>query len=193
MADNKEQLRQVASRMQGRMSGLLGELWWSYLLRGLLALALGFGALFWPQSTIELLISLVGIFAVLNGVAGLLSAWQARLPGSYWLPGWLSLAAGAVLLFWPGVTVHLLFVIVGAWAVIQGGSLWMMAREVAVGDPDRGLLTTIGVVGVLIGLVLIFWPGTGAVAISWLIAALALTAGGVLVYLALHLRRSGVR
>jgi uncharacterized membrane protein HdeD (DUF308 family) len=48
-------------------------------------------------------------------------------------------------------------------------------------------------VGVLIGLVLIFWPGTGAVAISWLIAALALTAGGVLVYLALHLRRSGVR
>ncbi|MEN8205167.1 MAG: HdeD family acid-resistance protein [Pseudomonadota bacterium] len=191
MKHKEERLRQVAARMQGRISDRLGEVWVSYLLRGLFALALGIGALFWPKATIALLIQLVGIFAVLNGVASLLSAWQARLPGSYWLPGWFSLAAGAVLLFWPGVTVRLLFIIVGIWAAIQGGSLWMMARETAAGDPDRGLLTGIGVTGVVIGLVLVFWPGTGAVAISWVIAAVALTVGSLLVYLGLHLRRGG--
>ena len=179
--------------MQGRISARLGEAWVIYLLRGLFALALGFGALFWPKATIALLVQLVGIFAVLNGVAALFSAYQARLPGSYWLPGWLSLAAGAVLLFWPGVTVHLLFIIVGIWALIQGGSLWLMARETAADDPDRGLLTGIGVAGVLVGLVLAFWPGTGAVAISLVIAALALSVGGLLVYLALHLRGAGKR
>jgi len=193
MTDNKEQLRQAAARMQGRISARLGEVWVTYLLRGLFALALGVGALFWPKATIDLLVQLVGIFAVLNGVAGLFSAWQARLPGSYWLPGWLSIAVGVVLLSWPGVTVHLLFIIVGIWAIIHGGSLWLMARETAADDPDRGLLTGIGVAGVVIGLVLAFWPGTGAVAISWVIAVLALTVGGVLVYLALHLRNAGRR
>jgi uncharacterized membrane protein HdeD (DUF308 family) len=190
MRDNEERLRQAAARMQGKISDRLGEVWVSYLLRGLFALALGIAALFWPKATIALLIQLVGIFAVLNGVASLFSAWQARLPGSYWLPAWLSLAVGAVLLFWPGVTVHLLFIIVGIWALIQGGSLWLMARETAADDPDRGLLTGIGVTGVLVGLVLVFWPGTGAVAISWVIAALALTVGSLLVYLALHLRHA---
>ena len=186
-----KQLRQAAARMQGRISDRLGEVWVSYLLRGLVALALGIGALFWPKATIALLVQLVGIFAVLNGVASLFSAWQARLPGSYWLPAWLSLAVGAVLLFWPGVTVHLLFIIVGIWALIQGGSLWLMARETAADDPDRGLLTGIGIAGVVIGLVLAFWPGTGAVAISWVIAALSLSVGSLLVYLALHLRNAG--
>jgi uncharacterized membrane protein HdeD (DUF308 family) len=194
MAGNKEQLRQTAApaaRVQSIISDRLGDVWVSYLWRGLAALALGFGALFWPKATIALLVQLVGIFAVLNGVASLFSAWQARLPGSYWLPAWLSLTVGAVLLFWPGVTVHLLFIIVGIWALIQGGSLWLMARETAADDPDRGLLTGIGVAGVLIGLVLAFWPGTGAVAISWVIAAVALSVGVVLVYLALHLRSAG--
>ena len=190
MKDNEERLRQVAARMQGGISDRLGEAWVSYLLRGLFALALGIGALFWPKATIALLVQLVGIFAVLNGLAGLFSAYQTRLPGSYWLPGWLSIAVGAVLLFWPGVTVHLLFIIVGIWAVIQGGSLWLMARETAADDPDRGLLTGIGVAGVVIGLVLAFWPGTGAVATSWAITAVALSVGSLLVYLALHLRNA---
>ena len=193
MTDNKEQLRQAAARVQGRISDRLGEVWVSYLLRGLVALALGIGALFWPKATMALLIQLVGVFAVINGGVSLFSAWQARLPGSYWLPAWLSLAVGAVLLFWPGVTVHLLFIIVGIWLLVQGGSLWLMARETAADDPDRGLLTGMGVAGVLVGLVLAFWPGTGAVAISWVIAALALSVGSVLVYLALHLRSAGQR
>ena len=185
-----EQWRQVGSRTQVRMSDRLGGLWLGYLLRGLLALALGIGALFWPSATVELLVRLVGIFAILNGSAGLFTAYQARMPGSYWVPGWMSLGAGAVLLFWPGVTVHLLFLILGIWATFQGGSLWLMARQAPTDDPDRGLLSGVGVAAVLIGLVLIFWPGSGAVAISWVIAALALLVGFMLVYMALHLHRA---
>jgi len=190
MTDHEEQWRQVASRTQVRMSDRLGGLWLGYLLRGLLALALGIGALFWPSATVELLVRLVGIFAILNGSASLFSAYQARMPGSYWVPGWLSLGVGALLLFWPGVTVHLLFLILGIWATFQGSSLWLMARQAAKDDPDRGLLSGVGAVVALVGLVLIFWPATGAVAISWVIAALALLVGFMLVYMALHLHRA---
>jgi uncharacterized membrane protein HdeD (DUF308 family) len=191
MTDNEERLRQAASRVQGRMSERLGGLWLGYLLRGLLALALGIGALFWPGATIDLLVRLVGLFAILNGAAGLYSAYQARMPDSYRLPGWLSLGVGAVLLFWPGVSVRVLFVILGFWAVFQGTSLWLMARQAAAGDPDRGLVSGIGVAAVLVGLVLVFWPGSGAVAISWVIAAMALLVGCLLIYMALHLHRAG--
>ena len=193
MTDNKEQLRQAMSRVQGRMSGRLGELWLSYLLRGLFALAVGIGALFLPTATVDLLVQLVGIFAVLNGVASLLSVYRAGLRGSYWFPGLLSLALGAVLLFWPGVTIRLLFIIIGVWAAVQGSSLWLMSRQVTTGDPGRGLLSALGVVVVLVGLLLLFWPGTGAVAISWGIAAVALLVGSMQVYLALHMRRDGRR
>lgn len=193
MTDNKEQFRQAMYRVQGRVSGRLGELWLSYLLRGLFALAVGIGALFWPTATVDLLVQLVGIFAVLNGVASLLSVYRAGLRGSYWFPGLLSLALGAVLLFWPGVTVRLLFIIIGVWAAVQGSSLWLMSRQVTTGDPGRGLLSALGVVVVLVGLLLIFWPGTGAVAISWGIAAVALLVGSMQVYLALHMRRDGRR
>lgn len=191
MTDNKEPLRQAMYRVQGRLSERLGELWLTYLLRGLFALALGIGALFWPTATVDLLVQLLGIFAVLNGVASLLSVYRAGLPRSYWLPGWLSLAIGAVLLFWPGVTVRLLFVILGFWAAVQGGSMWLMSRQVATADPGRGVLSSLGVVVVLIGLVLIFWPGMGAVAISWVIAALALLVGSMQVFLALRMRHNG--
>jgi uncharacterized membrane protein HdeD (DUF308 family) len=51
-------------------------------------------------------------------------------------------------------------------------------------------LSGVGVAAVLVGLVLVFWPGSGAVAISWVIAAMALLAGCLLIYMAVHLHRA---
>jgi uncharacterized membrane protein HdeD (DUF308 family) len=191
MAGRDEKLQQSAAGMRDRVTAQLGQLWLGYFIRGVLALVLGLAALFWPKATIGLLIQLVGIFAILNGAASLYSTWRARLPRSYQLTGWISVGVGAVLLIMPGVTVHLLFLLVGIWAVFQGSSLFMMSRDYPSGDPDRGLLTGIAVAGVLIGLVLIFWPGSGAVAVSWVIAAVALVTGSMLVYMGLHLRHAG--
>lgn len=191
MTGRDEQLRQAAAGLQGRVRSQLGELWPGYFIRGALALCLGLAALFWPRATIALLIQLIGIFAILNGVASLFSAWRAGLPRSYQVTGWISIGVGAVLLIMPGITVHLLFVLVGIWAVFQGGSLFMLSRDFPNGDPDRSLLTGIAIAGVLIGLLLIYWPGSGAVAISWVIAVVALVTGSMLVYMGLHLRRAG--
>ena len=171
-----------------RLGERLSELWLGYFIRGVLALLLGLAALFWPKATITLLIQLVGIFAILNGLASLYSVWQARLPRSYQLTGWISSVVGAALLTMPGVTVHLFFLLLGIWAIFQSGSLYKMSRVYPGGNPDRGLLTGAAIAGVLIGLVLIFWPGSGAVAVSWVIAAVALVTGSALVYMGLRLR-----
>ena len=65
----------------------------------------------------------------------------------------------------------------------------MAARRANVEDTGRGLMFTMGGVVGLVGLVLLIWPGTGLVTISWIIALLALLLSSFLIFVALHLKR----
>jgi uncharacterized membrane protein HdeD (DUF308 family) len=193
MPTENERLQAAAAGLQSRVSGKMGNVWWTFMLRGLLALGLGVCALIWPKLTLGLLVSLVGIFALLDGAAGLISGIRGRDLQAYLVPALVSLAVGAVLLFWPGVTVKLLLIILGIWALLHGVNLFLAGRGADQNDPNRGLLLTIGLVLAVIGLVLIVWPGAGAVTISWLVAALAFVVGTMLVFLALRLRQVKLR
>ena len=189
MPSNNEQLRAAAAGLQNRVSGKMSGIWWAFLLRGLLALGLGVSALIWPSLTLALLIRLIGIYAVLDGAAGIVSSLRHRELQSYLVLSLASLAVGAILIFWPGVTVKGLLIILGFWAVLQGANLFLAGRGAEIDDPNRALLTTTGTVLAVIGLILIIWPGVGVITISWLVAALAFLIGALLVFLALRLRR----
>ena len=193
MPTDNERLQAAAAGLQTRVSGKMHNVWWTFMLRGLLALGLGVSALIWPKLTLGLLVSLVGIFALLDGAAGLISGIRGRDLQTYLLPALVSLTVGAVLLFWPGVTVKFLLIILGIWAVLHGVNLFLAGRSADQTDPNRGLLLTIGLVLAVIGLVLIVWPGAGAVTISWLVAAFAFVIGAMLVFLALRLRQVKLR
>ena len=193
MPTDNERLQAAAAGLQTRVSGKMHNVWWTFMLRGLLALGLGVSALIWPKLTLGLLVSLVGIFALLDGAAGLISGIRGRDLQTYLLPALVSLTVGAVLLFWPGVTVKFLLIILGIWAVLHGVNLFLAGRSADQTDPNRGLLLTIGLVLAVIGLVLIVWPGAGAVTISWLVAAFAFVVGAMLVFLALRLRQVKLR
>lgn len=193
MSSDYERLQAAAAGLQHRISGKMHNVWWSFMLRGVLALALGVSALIWPKLTLGLLVRLIGIYALLDGAAGFISGIRGRDLQSYLLPALASLAAGAVLLFWPGLTVKWLLIILGIWALLHGASLFLAGRGTEHNDPNRGLLLTIAAVLTLIGLMLIVWPGTGAVTISWLVAALAFAVGAMLVFLALRLRQVKLR
>jgi uncharacterized membrane protein HdeD (DUF308 family) len=77
----------------------------------------------------------------------------------------------------------------GGWALFTGVSHILATRRANVGETDRGLTTTIGGAVAVVGLVLLIWPGTGVVAISWIIALAALLLATLLIFLALHLKR----
>ena len=126
---------------------------------------------------------------MLDGAAGIVSSIRYRELQVYLVLSLASLAVGAILIFWPGVTVKGLLIILGFWAVLQGANLFLAGRGAEIDDPNRALLTTTGTVLAVIGLVLIIWPGVGVITISWLVAALAFLIGALLVFLALRLRR----
>jgi uncharacterized membrane protein HdeD (DUF308 family) len=171
------------------VSDKLGDVWWSLLIRGLLALALAIAALFWPEATLILLIRLIALFALADGVMGLVGWLRTRDLAAHLAPALISIAVGLILLFWPDLTGRLLLTILGLWALFQGVMLFLAGFQAGTDDPDRGPAMIIGAVAAIVGLVLVIWPGTGVVTVSWAIGIAALLIGGPLIYLALRLRR----
>ena len=109
--------------------------------------------------------------------------------GTYLLQAVVSLAVGGVLLFLPSASARTLLMVFGGWALFTGVSHILAARRANVEDTDRGLTTTMGGAVAVVGLVLLIWPGTGVVAISWIIALVALLFAALLIFLALRLQR----
>jgi uncharacterized membrane protein HdeD (DUF308 family) len=193
---NEHQPDRAEALMAGLRTGVsnkLGDLWWSLLVRGILAAALGIFALFWPTLSLSLLVLAVGIYCVADGIAGLIAALRASEPREYLLQALMSLAIGAVLIFWPGASVRTLLVVFGLWVILMGISQITAARRLTATDPDRGMIMTVGLVATVAGVVLMFWPGSGIVVISWVIALVALLVGVLLIYLASRFRRLGKR
>jgi uncharacterized membrane protein HdeD (DUF308 family) len=52
---------------------------------------------------------------------------------------------------------------------------------------------TIGAVAAIAGVILIVWPGTASVAISWVIGIAALLVGALLIFLASRVRQAAQR
>lgn len=189
MREDGDEGRLQAERVLGAVGAKLGGLWWATLVRGIIAVVVGFCALVWPSGSIDLLVMLVGVFVLLDGVTGLIGALQNGLRGANLVQAVLGIIIGLVLLLWPTASVRLLLIVFGVWFLLVGISQFWAARENRIEGDDRSVLSVIGGVIAVLGLILIVWPGTGVVAISWLIAFAALLLGAILIFLALRLRR----
>ena len=187
MDERQERERARAAAMGARER--LGGMWWTFMIRGVLAGLLGLGALFWPSTTVEILITLVGVFCVIDGLTGLLGVFRTNERGANLIPPLVGLGIGLVLLLWPDATVRTLLVVFGVWLLFIGISQVLAARRARLQGGDRGAMTTIGGVAAVVGLILVLWPGTGVVAISWVIAIPALVLAALLIFMALRLKR----
>lgn len=185
--ENADRAQHVAAVLKRKASQSLGRWWWTFLVRGLLAVALAICAVVWPQKTVSLLVTLLGVYFLLDAVPALFTAWRSEQKFSSVLQAIFSLAIGLTLLLWSSLTAKLFLVLIGAWAILQGGSLFLASRKLDGGE--RGPLGIVGLVLAAVGLVFVLWPETGVVAVSWLIAAGAALIGGLLIFLAMQLRR----
>jgi uncharacterized membrane protein HdeD (DUF308 family) len=188
MDEREERVRAAAAQVRSAVSGKLGDVWWAFLLRGVFAGLLGIFALFWPTASFTILTRVVGLYCLADGLSGLMGASRVDR-GAYMPQIVVSLVVGGVLLFWPGTSVRTLLMVFGAWALFTGVSQIVAARRASVDDSGRALMTGIGATVAVIGLVLLIWPGSGVVAISWFIAFGGLLFSALMIFLALRLRR----
>ncbi len=166
--------------------------WWLLALRGLVAVLFGVLAFMWPGATLITLVWLFGAFALVNGILSLVLA--AKTPkgypkvGSLIFGGLLGILAGLLAFVMPGITALGLLILIAAWAIVTGIMELVAAVRLRKIINNEWLLVLAGIASVVFGVLLLFQPAVGALALIWLIGAWALLFGILLMILAFRMR-----
>jgi uncharacterized membrane protein HdeD (DUF308 family) len=118
---------------------------------------------------------------------------QPALPmasGNWWaqlLRGIAAVLFGLAALLWPGMTLLVLLVIFALYALVDG--LFAIVAGIRDTGGRRWLLLAEGVLGLLAGLVVLFWPGETALVLVYVISAWAILTGLLKVIMAISFRR----
>jgi len=180
----------VAAKARDRAHQTVSHLWWWLLLRGIALIALAICALLWPQKTLGLMVKILGVYLIVDGLWATITYALAKQKDHGLLASAAGLVVGLVLLFWTGVSARVFMTILGIWALLQGLGLYFSVRKESEVDPDSKNWVMYVSAGLAIaGIILIVWPSTGVVTVSWLLCALAFLLGGGMVFVAMKMRR----
>jgi uncharacterized membrane protein HdeD (DUF308 family) len=172
-------------------ASLVSQYWWTLVLRGVVAILFGVLAFIWPGVTLSVLVLLFGAYALVDGIAAIIvgikeygerERWWATL-----LIGAVSVVAGIVTFFMPGITALALLSLIAFWAIAHGVLEIMAAVRLRHEIEGEWLLGLGGALSIAFGVLMVISPGAGALAVVWWIAAFALVYGAVLVTLGLRL------
>ncbi|MGH8604973.1 MAG: HdeD family acid-resistance protein [Gammaproteobacteria bacterium] len=167
--------------------------WRAVGLRGLCALLFGAAIFFWPAISFVVLVLLFGLYALTDGIITIVLVLRERRRHKRWwlllLQGIAGVAAGIMTFMWPGVSALVLLYIIAAWAIVTG--ILEIAAAVQLRKEIEGewLLALGGIASLIFGVLLVAFPGAGALAVVWLIGAYSAFFGALLLFLAFRLRR----
>ena len=173
---------------------LLAQLWWAFLLRGVLGIIFGVVVILFPGIGLVAVVALFAAWALIGGISSLIGAWRSRGQKEWWvgiLEGLVGIVAGIVAILLPPAAALALLFVVAAWAIVIGVlQIWMAIRlrEQITGELWMGLS---GVISILFGLLLVIFPGTGILSVLFLVGLFSILMGGAMVLLGWRLR--GIR
>jgi uncharacterized membrane protein HdeD (DUF308 family) len=166
--------------------------WWATAMRGLIGIVFGVLAIAWPGLSLLTLVVLFAAYALLAGVAAVAGAIRHGRSGDDWwgalLLGLVSIGAGIIAAVNPGLTALVLILVMGANALVTGVIDILAAIRLRKAIEDEWLLGLSGLVSVVFGAFVFFYPGAGALAVVWLISLYAMISGALLLALALRMR-----
>jgi len=172
------------------MLDVLARNWWAVVLRGVVAVLFGILAFIWPEVTLFVLIALFGAFALVNGMLAVISAFRIAGTDRWWhvLEGVAGIVLGILTFLWPGITALVLVTFIAAWAIVTGIFQNVAAIRLRREIEGEWVLALAGLLSVIFGILLIVFPGAGALSLIWLISAYAIAFGVLLILLGLRLR-----
>ncbi len=168
--------------------------WWGIALRGAAAAVFGVVALLLPGITLAALVLLFGAYAIIDGVSAIVTGMRGEAPGRHWamvLMGVVGVVAGLVTWLWPGLSALALLFVIGWWAIITGALEIAAAYRLRSVMRHEWLVAFNGLLSVLFGMLVVLFPGAGAIALVWLIGWYAILSGVALLVLASRLRGHG--
>jgi uncharacterized membrane protein HdeD (DUF308 family) len=173
----------------------LTDRWWMLMIRGAAAILFGVLTFVAPGISLVALVIVWGIYALVDGAFNLMTALRGARTGRRW--GWLmfegivSIAAGILTFLWPGITALALLAVIAVWAMLTGIAEIAAAVRLRKHIQGEWLLALTGVLSIVFGALLLLSPGTGALALLWMIGTYAIVFGLLLGALGLRLHSWG--
>jgi uncharacterized membrane protein HdeD (DUF308 family) len=173
--------------MQGTGVSRNGSPTWAVLLGvGVVGIILGLVIVANIWGSLRFLTIMVGLVLLFAGVVGV--AIGARRGGGGVVAPIVAIIGGVVLLFWPDLTLKALAVVFGLtlifWGGIQSGIALSQRRE------GRGGLLIGGILILLLGVVIVAWPGPTLALLTTLVGVAIIAVGIAAVIQALAMRKA---
>lgn len=145
---------------------------WNWLIaRGIFGIVFGLLAFIWPATALIAVSVLFAVYVLVAGAMSVMAAFDQYRSHQKWmllgLQGIVGIVAGIAALFYPGIALFSLIVLIALWAMVSGIvelALAFSAREF-VGHPVW--LGLAGLASILFGGAVLAWPLNG---ISFLVA-----------------------
>ncbi|KJE25579.1 hypothetical protein FF36_00195 [Frankia torreyi] len=165
--------------------------WPALLVVGLAVTVLGLLLILNPFATAGTLAVLAGVSLVLSGIGETLAAARAENSAGTAFFGILLTLGGVVVLLWPGVTLRVLALLVGAILIITGVARALVTR--ALQSPEAGARSTVpsyavAAVSVVLGVLALAWPDATIVALAVIFGIQLVVTGVTEIALGLALR-----
>jgi uncharacterized membrane protein HdeD (DUF308 family) len=167
--------------------------WWMVAIRGGLAMLFGASILLWPNSTLSSVVLLFGVYAILDGLWAMSSAWKAS---THLLEGWpvalegvVSLALGLLALVWPFISRELIYFIAG-WGIATGILEILAARNLPSSAAGHWVLETGGACSLFLAVLVLILPHATIRPVVLTLGTYALLFGAVMLLAAFRFRQA---
>ena len=174
-------------------------IWWLLAIQGVAAITYGLLAFVWPQTTLDVLVVIFGVYAMIGGVSAAINAFGRRDETRMWwlelFNGLIGIGAGLVALFAPGLAALAILALLIAWMLVIGISALISAfRDREVPSSVRMSIGLSGAISVLVAVLLIgMGPGSGEIAMIWMFGIHAIAYGACLLFAGWQLRKLSPR
>ena len=178
--------------------------WGWFMLRGILGLLLGIGAIVFPLSAVFAFTMLFAAYCFIDGIASLIAGVRgAHEPGHRWgalvFSGIIGIIVGILFVIMPLIATFtyalMAIVMLAAWSLITGILEIIAAVRLRREMEGEWLLGLSGVISVLLGIgiiaLVIPYPAATLLSAAWLIAIFAFMTGIILIAQSLRLRNRG--
>jgi len=171
---------------------ILARNWWALLIRGIAAVVFGILAFLWPGATIFAIGILFGAYALVDGIFAIVAAVRAAETQQRWWPfvieGIVGILIAAITFYDIRITLLALYFTIAAWAFLTGIFEIVAAVQLRKVIANEVWLIIGGIASILFGVLMIWFPLAGFLALIWLIAAYAIVFGFIMIALSLRLR-----
>ena len=171
----------------------LASNWGWVVARGVAGIIFGILALAWPGATFMSLLMLFAVFVFFEGIANVISAVKGGRAGeAMWgtllLEGLLSIGLAVLAVLAPARMAVAVVWTIGFWAIITGALRIGAAIRLRKLIDHEWLMALSGVAAIGFGLLLLFQPTIGAVAMLWWLGAYEVVFGITMIAVGFRLR-----